>query len=428
MVKNKKMKVRVQVQPSRKKSKSVKERELTRLGSALRTLGGLGGGALGALVGHPGTGSSVGTSLGAALSRWLGSGDYTVSANSIVQRASTGIPMMHKTEQKIVVRHKEFLGEVRSSRSFNVRRSFPLNPGMHETFPWLSQIARNFQTYSFKGVVFHYIPTSGNAISSTNNALGSVMFQTSYRANDAPPSSKVEMMNEYWSCEVVPSDTVAHPIECAPKENPFQVQYVRSGTVPPGDNQLLYDLGVTHVAVSGMQDASDDIVLGDIWVSYEVELSKPIISSNVVSRGYYAEYTSTATAPILPLAIFGPGKTLTTIGNVQLELSANNVTIPRGVVGALRLFVSLKGTFNAVNMTGGPTVTNGSVTPLMQSPGPNRYEINATTTNDRVVYACEVTKTDISKSTVIDLPNVTFAAGSTIDQVTLLCVGFPYEL
>ena len=103
-----------------------RQQELTRLGGALRSLGGLTGGALGSLIGMPAGGSSAGTSLGAAISRWLGSGDYTVSRNTLVEKASTGIPMMHKDGQTITVRHREFLTEVTGITTFAVKGTFQL--------------------------------------------------------------------------------------------------------------------------------------------------------------------------------------------------------------------------------------------------------------------------------------------------------------
>ena len=112
------------------KKATKKKNEVTRLGAALRALGGLGGGAVGSLFGNPATGSTVGTSLGAALSRWLGSGDYRVSSNSAV-----------------IVRHKEFVTEVRGYNTFTVRGSYDINPGRAETFPWLAGVASRFQEY-----------------------------------------------------------------------------------------------------------------------------------------------------------------------------------------------------------------------------------------------------------------------------------------
>jgi hypothetical protein len=207
---------------------------------------------LGGYIGHPLAGGAAGSSLGAALSRWLGAGDYRVGTNSIVQRSlksADSIPMMHNEAQSVVIRHREYLGEIRGNTSYTIEQSYQINPGNSKTFPWLSGIAVRFQEYRIKGMVYHYIPSSGAAVSGTNAALGTVMLSTSYRSNDSPPASKVEMLNEYCSNEAVPSEAFCHPIECDPKENPFNVQYVRSGDVPPEDSRLLYDLGVTYVAI-----------------------------------------------------------------------------------------------------------------------------------------------------------------------------------
>lgn len=304
--------------------------EVSTLGKLIRQIGSLGGGTLGTYVGAPAAGAAAGNSLGAAISKWLGFGDYTVGTNSIVQKASTGIPMMHKEGQTVVIRHREFIGTVSSSIGFNVQTSYVLNPGDPNTFPWLSTIANSFQEYRFKGVVFHYIPTSGNAISGTSPSLGAVMMQTSYRSNDTAPSSKSELLNEYWSGEAVPSETFAHPIECNPAENPFNVQYVRRTGVPTGDNQLFYDLGVTHVATQGQLQSGN--VLGDIWVTYEVELKKPIVASNVTAG--VDVFMGTAVSPTATIADLPGGLTRTsgtllfrrtTVGTMQAD------RVPSGV-------------------------------------------------------------------------------------------------
>jgi len=323
---------------TKKKNKATKAvKEATAVGQLIRQLGTLGGGALGSYVGHPVGGAAAGNSLGAAISKWLGFGDYAVSTNSIVAKASTGIPMMHKTGQSVTIRHREFIATVESATSFEVKRSFKLNPGDHETFPWLSTIASSFQEYKFKGVVFHYIPTSGSAISGTSPSLGSVMMQTSYRANDTPPANKTELLNEYWSGESVPSESFAHPIECDPDENPFNVQYVRRGELPTGDNQLFYDLGQTHLCVQG-QLASNN-VLGDLWVTYEVELKKPIISSSVTSTAVaYGGYSTLATIgqPFAGL--------VKTFGNLSITNLLNGLRIGPAPADQYLMVVTILGT------------------------------------------------------------------------------------
>lgn len=339
-----------------RKPQTKKEENVGAIGRALRLLGGAGGGALGAYAGNPVAGTAVGSSLGAALSKWMGFGDYTVKENSVVKRASTGIPMMHKEGQSVVLRHREFIAQVRGSQAFAVQDSFQLNPGNVKTFPWLSSIAASFQEYKFRGLVFHYIPSSGSAVSSTNAALGTVMLQTSYRSNDTAPTSKSELLNEYWSGECVPNDTFAHPVECDPAENPFNVQYVRTGEVPTNDSQLLYDLGVTHLCVAGQQ--ADGFTLGDLWVTYEVELKKPIVASNVTSQYQLA---STQWTTPSSTGIFSGAKIER--GNLQLTGSATGttLTLSRGARGRYLCTVMLLYSASAsVTWSGTPTLTNAT--------------------------------------------------------------------
>jgi len=364
MAKTKKVKVVIQPKNNNKKKKSqraVSAREVGLLGQALRSLGAAGGGAIGGYFGNPITGAAVGNSLGATISKWLGAGDYAVGSNSIVTktlRGSNGIPMMHTANQSIIVRHKEYLGEVRSNTAFTVLNSLPINPGMSGTFPWLSDIAVRFQEYKLRGMVFHYVPSSGTAISGTNAALGTVMMQTSYRSTDAAPTSKIEMLNEYWSSESSPAEAFCHPIECDPKENPFSTQYVRSGPIPEGDSMLMYDVGTTHVAVSGNPATGN--ILGDLWVTYEVEFKKPVLVSNVAAQHLGATLVSAPTSfTPTPTNLFGGLSS--TIGNfVMTSDGANTITFPRGLAGtfSMLLVVRSSGNWTQCDLVGAPTLTN----------------------------------------------------------------------
>lgn len=387
-----------------------KQTEVTRLGSALRTLGGLGGSAIGTFFGAPGAGNATGTSIGAALSKWLGSGDYTVSSNSLVNKASTGIPMMHRDGQTVTVRHKEYIGQIAGSTDFTVQRALQLNPGNAVAFPWLSGIARNFQEYKIKGMVYHYIPSSGSAVSSTNAALGTVMMQTSYRANDSPPTSKAFLLNEYWASESVPSETFCHPIECDPKENPFNVQYVRTGTLPSNDSQLLYDLGVTYVATSGMQTSGNAV--GDLWVTYEIELKKPIVESNV-----------TSTSPSLSASFTGPTPTSnfpTTYaqqGDIIITgVSAKSITLAAGLMGtyAFNICVLASTSFTAMDLSGNLTFTNAVTAFNAPVLGGVYYRTVLTAgTGGTGMYNAAFTVTDTSLPVTITLPTWTWTGTAT---------------
>jgi hypothetical protein len=370
------------------------------------------------MIGHPVAGASLGSSLGASLSKWLGAGDYSVSQNSIVQRAASSVPMMHSTNQTTVIRHRELVCQVTGSTTFSVVASLVLNPGLSTSFPWLSGIAQQYQEYAWKGLVFHFVPTSGSAVSNTSAALGSVMIQTSYRSNDSAPTSKISMMNEYWANEVVPFESMAHPIECDPKENPFQIHYVRGGTIPSGD-PLLYDTGVTYVAVQGQQSA---YALGDLWVTYEVELKKPLISSNVTSLNdmYQARFSGTSAA--LP---FDTATSWSFTGSLPITTTtAGAINIPSGLPGIFNVNVMFapSGSFTGFNMSSAPTYSNAAGYNFGGSAVSTLGMIMSGGTTTVASYCTQFQVTDPTKSAIVTLPTpgITGAVAATHLEVSYI--------
>jgi hypothetical protein len=325
--------------------------------------------------------------------------------------------MMHNSGQSVVVRHKEMLCEVVGASAFTVQRSFVLNPGIVQTFPWLSRIAGCFQEYTIKGMVFHYVPTSGT-YNAASPSLGSVLLQTSYRSNDTPPASKVEMLNEYCSNESVPSEPFAHPIECDPKENPFNVQYVRSGILPAGETQLMYDLGTTHLATSGSPVGA---VLGDLWVTYEVELRKPILDSNVTSS---PGWTSSAAflAPAVP-AVFPASAVTTTVGNMPVTVQTSTMTIPVGYYGVFTILITAQISGIAASMAGTPTLTGCTLLTVNDAVSDQRfaYGVTGLTGTSDLSYVVRIAKLNRDTAATVVFPSLTAAAAV---KVTLTVLGY----
>lgn len=419
MVKTKKKNVVVQIRP-RRTTKSVKRTtnksntQIGAIGQALRALGGIGGSAAGALFGAPVLGGTVGTGLAASLSRWLGSGDYSVSSNSLVAKAASGtIPSMHREGQSIIVRHKEFITEVRGAVNFTVRKELLINPGLPTTFPWLSGIASQYSEYKIRGMVYHYVPTSGTAVSSTNPALGSVMLQTSYRASEDVATSKIEMLNEYWSSESVPSQEFCHPIECDPKENPFNIQYIRTGYLPATENQLMYDLGRTTVAVTGQQ--VDDKVLGDLWVTYEIELKKPVLTNANNTNIYgYSAYNNSGISSALAFGSTGTYVERFNSLPVHVTMTANTLTFGAGLTGTYMMTTYYSG---VTAFTGNAyVVTNATILPALSNA--NHIASNYTTGTGQATDTVFFTVTDPAVSVVLTA-SVTAMAGATAVRIYL---------
>ncbi len=259
----------------------------------------------------------------------FGSGSYNLKQNSLWS-AEGQVPFMHSATESFVVRHREFIANVSMAGAAFTSTTYDINPGLASTFPYLYNIAANFQEYEFTGLVFEYKSTSSVALSTgTNTAMGVVMMAVQYRTDAPPFTSKQQLLNTMWSVDTVPSNACVLPVECAPDENPFNVQYVRADGYSAGDPKM-YDLGQVIVATEGGQTGQTNVV-GELWVSYEVVLKKPIQIQNPLSAGFLARsdsYSNTqplGDVPLTPLINTLNAGWDRTLGNVHLSLPVNTV-------------------------------------------------------------------------------------------------------
>lgn len=228
--------------------------------------------------------------LGAAMtgSKILGKGDYTLARNSVVSDiTSPQIPYMHSSKESIRFRHREFISDVYAPNTTNFSSIvYNLNPGLASTFPFLAAIAQQFQEYRFQGLAFEFKSTSAVSLSSTAGlSMGTVMMASQYRASAPAFADKQTMMNEMWSVDGRPSDCFMLPIECAPDESPLDTLYIRGGSLPATDDIKFFDLAKLTLATQGIpvNASNTSQIIGELWVTYDVELFKPLISSNTNS-------------------------------------------------------------------------------------------------------------------------------------------------
>jgi len=191
----------------------------------------------------------------------------------------TAVPNVQNSMNGVIIRHKEFIGNVQPTTPFTVT-AYDLNPGMDTTFPWLSQIAPAFQQYKWRGIIFTYKSTSADLVSGTNPSLGSIIMATDYNAAQMPIRTKREMLNYEFSTTTKPSNSTLHMVECARSQTTNNdLFFTRDGEVPQNQAKSLYDLGTFYIATDGMQSPGDsDAQIGELWVSYEVEFLKPKFS------------------------------------------------------------------------------------------------------------------------------------------------------
>jgi hypothetical protein len=185
------------------------------------------------------------------------------------------------TQGTVTISKTEYLFDIASSIPFAIDSSIAINPGLSGQFPWLASVANSWEIYKFIRLVYHYKPTSGSAVSTTNPALGVVILATQYNSLDAPFITKQQMENYQGAVSTVPYQSVSHNVLKGLTRNaqlPLTDLYIRSSAVPSGADQRMYDIGVLVVAVQGMP-ANGNIV-GELWVDYTVELIKPRIPTS----------------------------------------------------------------------------------------------------------------------------------------------------
>lgn len=273
----------------------------TVLAPALGALGGLAG----TYFGGPalaGTGRAIGEMLGHGFKTITGYGDYTVRENSLAPGAPPSVANGALPGGAVIISFKEFMGDIISSSSANTFKlqSFPLNPGLSDTFPWLSQIAGNFQQYKFMGMAFEYRTMSADALNSTNTALGSLIMATNYDALSPVYNSKAEMENCAYAQSVKPSSSCLHLIECDSSTLPLSELYLRTGDVPNGADKRMYDIGNFQIATTGFQGTS--VNCGELWVTYQVMLMKPKLWDALGNDvDYFLFYNDTGISNAVPL-------------------------------------------------------------------------------------------------------------------------------
>jgi len=223
-------------------------------------------------------GSTVGGLLGYGAQQLVkyitGFGDYHITSNSLMGGLYDPPEVRNLRSRCVVVRHREYITDINATSTFTLQ-SFPINPGLAVTFPWLSQVAEAFEEYYITGMIFEYKTMSADYTTASSAALGSVIMATQYNVLNPNFPDKVTMENYEFANSAKPSETFIHPIECKKSSNPVSELFVRTGTPPIGDLRL-YDLGNFMIATQGCGGTG---VIGELWCTFEVVFCKPKLVS-----------------------------------------------------------------------------------------------------------------------------------------------------
>jgi hypothetical protein len=267
----------------------------------------------------------------------------------------------------ICITNEEYIGDIYAPATTGIfdNTPFPLNPGLEQTFPWLSQLAANYEEYEFKQLVFKF-KSAIQDVNSANGQVGTIITATNYNASQKLFPDKPSMSAYYGSVSSKTTDDQVSGVECDPEKLSGPAgHYVRTNPVLVGEDLKSYDHGIFQLATHNIPSSMLNGTLGELRVYYTVVLRKPkfltarglaITRCLIVSNG-----GETATAPFGTVASLLKGQQNNL--NVQIALGTNTITLtfPSYYAGNLELKLAVEGSTITGSLISGLS-TGGQVT------------------------------------------------------------------
>jgi hypothetical protein len=341
-----------------------------------------------------GIGSWLGKKAGGLFSSIFGVGSYKVNKNTLLNASPNDPPIISNTKSATRIQHREYITDISGSTAFNVQ-TYPINPGLSGTFPWLCSVANAFEQYKMHGLLFEFKSTSADALNSTNTALGTLIMATEYNPLHGAFTAKRDMENHVYSTANAPSISALHPVECAADVSVLNELFVRNVPLPTADIRFS-DMGLFQLATVGMQAAA---VIGELWVTYDIELIKPKLPDAFTAVGP-AHYVFNPSGPVLPspqppagpnntnlfgdpgipkVALLGTGQSPVTVLQNMIRFNSTG----RYLV-ALNIYTFSGATSTVITPTYG---TGVSALPIQFSVGShNQYPISGTSTFNQSIF------------------------------------------
>jgi hypothetical protein len=290
-----------------------------------------------------------------------GNGFEAIPAVTVsVQRGQK--PRISSNGDRCRVRHAELLDSVTGTAAFTVARRLELNPGLATFSPWLSSIARNWERYKFRKLVFHYFTKT------VYTSPGSVMIVPDFDALELAPKSEQIAFAYEFAKESVPYKDFAVALSPAHMHPQGVPKLCRQGAVPDTGATLDYDAGNCFIiTVDGTST-----LWGKVWIEYDVEFTSSQVSPfGSASGGFQSNTGSSATTA----ANFG---TLTSNVGPELLVTASGNILTSLIEGSVLVCLQTTAATSAVQ-TGVPTADAGSATVGLLSGGTATTVLNQTT-------------------------------------------------
>lgn len=291
------------------------------------------------------------------------------------------------------IRHREYIADIVAAAgtpSAFVANGYVINPGQSRSFPWLSRVASNYESYRFDKLIFAYETEAPSSLG------GTLVLTIDYDAADAAPTSKQQAMAYRSSVRSAPWTPCLHA-SIGEDLHKAKSNFIRLGAQPPGTDIKTYDIGNLFVISQGVTTAS--ATLGELYVEYDVMLMTPVFEnvSGVVPVGGTIDSTGTETkanpfgdgtnqivAPSYGISVdnksrvsfANPGTYIITFDSGGVAMTNDVLTPGPGVAVLVR--------FSLADATGAELLTCWRV--IVTDPGYFDYTITGTSSNGTTAY------------------------------------------
>lgn len=299
-----------------------------------------------------------------------------------MHKVSLEAPIVGISNGFTTVSHKALLKPLVGTTGYNPF-TLACNPGMAQSFPWGSRLARSYDKYRFTKLKYYYRPVCATT------QVGVVMMSFDFDTIDSVPATKSEQAETFPNVESNAFVASELSVKC---DNLWR--FVRQGAIS-GVDLKTYDLG-QFIFSSTYATAS---LLGELYVEYTVQFDKPSHGQNLQLS---FEYSGAAANPFTTsVNVRGAAQPFSVSSSTTLTcLVGGEYCIQRYVAGTV------------ITVLGDPTITS-SAGGVAKFTGNMRSVINAAATaglrctfmrlaaGDTLNYASVDTATTIIGTTMI---------------------------
>lgn len=294
------------------------------------------------------------------------------------------------------VAHREYLGDVVGSVGFAIAKTLPINPGLSASFPWLANIARQYESYYVRSLNFEYETQESTA------TAGTVMLAVDYDPTDPAPTSKMELLS--YKGAVRTPGWAPVKLHCTMPEMVVHGagKFVRYVPLAPGLDAKMYDAGNLYVATQGFAGPT---AAGELYVSYVIDFMTPQLEAPIQFSNASARIVA-GTANVV--SIFGDTNSVT--GALPVSARGSTLTFPER--GQYLVALSLTGTyFTAIN----PVLLG---TAAVKSVGGD-VAIRLSEGNTSALFYFQVHVTEPGMTVIVDATQTATTVTSSLTRVAL---------